>query len=285
MEEKQYLDAIRMILECGFKKEGRNGGTTSLPGMMMRYSLSNGTLPMFTTKRVFWKGVREELLWFIKGSTSARDLAEHGVHIWDDNASREFLDSRGLNYEEGDLGPIYGFQWRHWGAEYNGSAHDYKGQGIDQLDNVIRLLKTDPYNRRILLSAWNVNDLDKMALPPCHSFAQFLVHEDKLTCVMYQRSADMGLGVPFNVTSYSLLTHMIAHVTGLTPFLLIHMIGDAHIYNEHIESLNEQLTRELRPFPTLVIQRRVESMDDFKSEDLCVNGYNPHPPIVMKMIV
>jgi len=285
MEEQQYLDAIQNVIDNGFKKEGRNGGTLSFPGAMMKYSLTDGTLPMFTTKRVFWKGVREELLWFIRGSTSAKELSDKGVRIWDDNSTREFLDSRCLDYEEGELGPVYGFQWRHWGAEYKGVDHDYTGEGIDQLANVIHLLKTDPYNRRIIMSAWNVGELDKMALPPCHSFVQFLVHGDRLTCLMYQRSADMGLGVPFNVTSYSLLTHMVAHVTGLKAHQFVHMIGDVHVYNDHIGPLKEQLTREPRPFPKLVIKRKVDSIDDFVSKDFGVEGYNPYPTIKMKMVV
>lgn len=199
-------------------------GTLGIFGVQMRYSLKNDVFPLLTTKRVFWRGVVEELLWFIQGSTNANLLKEKNIHIWDANSTREFLDSAGLNhYDEGDLGPIYGFQWRHFGAEYKGMNHDYTNEGIDQLKNVINTIKTNPNDRRIIMCAWNPLDLKKMALPPCHCMVQFFVANNELSCLLYQRSADMGLGVPFNIASYSLLTYMIAHVTGL-KVIIIHFL-------------------------------------------------------------
>lgn len=215
-DEYQYLNHIKNIIEKGVKKSDRTGvGTFSIFGAQMRYSLRD-SFPLLTTKRVFWRGVVEELLWFIRGSTSAHELQGKNVHIWDANSTREFLDSVGLTErEEGDLGPIYGFQWRHFGADYKGMHADYKNQGIDQLAHVIDTIKNRPNDRRIIMCAWNPVDIPEMALPPCHCLVQFFVANDELSCLLYQRSADMGLGVPFNIASYALLTYMIAHVTGL----------------------------------------------------------------------
>ncbi|PIA56093.1 hypothetical protein AQUCO_00700444v1 [Aquilegia coerulea] len=216
---------------------------------LMRFNLRR-SFPLFTTKRVFWRGVVEELLWFINGSTNAKVLQEKGVHIWDGNASRDYLDSVGLvDREEGDLGPVYGFQWRHFGAIYTNMHADYKGQGFDQLLDVINKIKNRPDDRRIILSAWNPSDLKLMALPPCHMFAQFYVANGELSCQMYQRSADMGLGVPFNIASYSLLTCMIAHVCDLVPGDFVHVIGDAHVYRTHVMPLQDQLQKHPQPFP------------------------------------
>uniref|UniRef100_A0A8C0PWE5 Thymidylate synthase n=2 Tax=Canis lupus familiaris TaxID=9615 RepID=A0A8C0PWE5_CANLF len=250
--ELQYLGQVEHILSCGARKHDRTGtGTLSVFGMQARYSLRD-EFPLLTTKRVFWKGVLEELLWFIKGSTNAKELSSRGVKIWDANGSRDFLDSLGFaNREEGDLGPIYGFQWRHFGAEYKDKD----------------------------------SDLPLMALPPCHALCQFYVVNGELSCQLYQRSGDMGLGVPFNIASYALLTYMIAHITGLKPGDFIHTLGDAHIYLNHIEPLKIQLQREPRPFPKLRILRRVEKIDDFKAEDFQIEGYNPHPTIKMEMAV
>lgn len=222
-EEYQYLNHIKKIIEKGKKRLDRTGvGTYSIFGAQMRYSLKNDVFPLLTTKRVFWRGVVEELLWFIRGSTNAFELREKNVHIWDANSTREFLDAVGLkDREEGDLGPIYGFQWRHFGAEYKGMHSDYKNKGIDQLAQVIQTIKTKPTDRRIIMCAWNPIDIPEMALPPCHCLVQFFVEDDELSCLLYQRSADMGLGVPFNIASYSLLTYMIAHVTGLKVFFSI----------------------------------------------------------------
>jgi thymidylate synthase len=260
-------------------------------------------LPLLTTKRVFTKAIIAELLWFIAGTTSSIPLSENGVKIWDGNGSREFLDKVGLSHREvGDLGPVYGFQWRHFGAEYVDAKTDYTGQGVDQLAEVIHKLKHTPYDRRIIMSAWNPADLKKMALPPCHMFAQFYVSYPRLKggidtqtktkgpghlhCQLYQRSCDMGLGVPFNIASYALLTHMIAHVCDLVPGSLTHVMGDAHVYADHVEALKIQLEREPRDFPTLKIAReKGGDIDGWKAEDFVIEGYEPHKSISMKMSV
>ncbi|KAI5703036.1 hypothetical protein M8J75_006988 [Diaphorina citri] len=286
-DEQQYLDLLDKIIKTGHKKSDRTGvGTLSLFGAQMRFDLTNGTFPLLTTKRVFWKGVVEELLWFIKGSTNAKELSDKGVKIWDPNSTREYLDSIGLvDRKEGDLGPVYGFQWRHYGAEYKDMFTDYTDQGIDQLQNIINTIKTNPNDRRIIMCAWNPIDMPKMALPPCHCLAQFYVADGKLSCQLYQRSADMGLGVPFNIASYSLLTYMIAHVTGLQPGDFVHTLGDHHVYLNHIEPLKIQIQRPLRPFPTLKIARTVEKIEDFTFDDFILENYKPHPKIEMQMAV
>lgn len=286
-EEGQYLGLIRKIIQCGNRKGDRTGtGTLSLFGAQMRFSLRNGSFPLLTTKKVFYRGIAEELFWFIRGSTSAQELQKENVRIWDGNSSRQFLDSLGLkDREEGDLGPVYGFQWRHFGAEYTNMHADYTGQGIDQLANVIETIKTRPDDRRILLCAWNPADLDKMALPPCHCLVQFYVANGELSCQLYQRSADMGLGVPFNIASYALLTVMIAHVTNLKPGDFVHTLGDAHVYSNHVEALKVQLERKPKPFPTISVKRKIDNIEDFKFDDFEVTGYDPHPKISMDMAV
>lgn len=285
-EEYQYLDAIRDIIENGISMDDRTGtGTRSMFGKMMRFDLQH-SFPLLTTKRTFWRGVLEELLWFVKGDTNAKHLADKGVKIWDANGSREFLDGRGLAHrEEGDLGPVYGFQWRHFGAKYVDMHTDYTGKGVDQLAECIRKIKEDPTDRRILLTAWNPADLAEMALPPCHMFCQFYVAEGKLSCLMYQRSADMGLGVPFNIASYAVLTLMVAQVCGLQPGEFVHTLGNAHVYNNHIEPLKQQLERTPRPFPVLRVNPDVKDIDGFKSADFELIGYNPHGKIAMEMAV
>ena len=245
-----------------------------------------------------------ELLWFVAGSTSSLPLSEAGIKIWDGNGSREFLDSVGLSHRDvGDLGPVYGFQWRHFGAEYVDAKTDYTAKGVDQLAEVIHKLKTNPYDRRIILSAWNPADLKKMALPPCHMFCQFYVSYPKttsthgssdaaakskgrLSCQLYQRSCDMGLGVPFNIASYALLTHMIAHACDLDPGEFVHVLGDAHVYRDHIDALKTQLEREPRDFPELSLKKeRGCDIDGWMAEDIEVKGYKPHATIAMKMSV
>jgi len=285
-EEYQYLSAIRQIIEQGVATEDRTGvGTLSMFGMQMRFDLRK-SFPLLTTKRTFWRGVLEELLWIVKGDTNTKNLSDKGVKIWDANGSREFLDKRGLQHrEEGDLGPVYGFQWRHFGAKYVDMHTDYTGQGVDQLAECIKKIKEDPTDRRILLSAWNPADLGQMALPPCHMFCQFYVANGKLSCLMYQRSCDMGLGVPFNIASYSLLTCMMAQVCGLQPGEFIHTLGNAHIYKNHVDPLKEQLQRTPRPFPVLRINPAVQDIDGFKASDFEILGYNPHGKIAMEMAV
>ncbi|KAJ1863773.1 Thymidylate synthase [Coemansia sp. RSA 2703] len=291
-EERQYLELIRQILDTGESRGDRTGtGTLALfAPPQLRFNLAD-TFPLLTTKRVFWRGVVEELLWFIRGQTDATLLSEKNVHIWDGNGSRAFLDSRGLvDRREGDLGPVYGFQWRHFGAQYESADTDYAGKGVDQLQDVIRKIRENPTDRRIIMSAWNPADMDKMALPPCHMFAQFYVSnpgtpDAALSCQMYQRSCDVGLGVPFNIASYALLTCLIAQVTGLKPGYFIHCMGDTHIYANHVDALRVQIEREPRPFPKLHIKRVPDRIEDFTIEDLELVGYNPHGKIHMDMAV
>ncbi|KAJ8602165.1 hypothetical protein CTAYLR_003529 [Chrysophaeum taylorii] len=285
-QEYQYLGLVRRIIEEGTRRADRTGvGTVSLFGESMRFSLRDKSFPLLTTKRVFWRGVAEELLWFLRGSTDAQELAEKNVHIWDDNGSEQFLRDRGLDYRRGDLGPVYGFQWRHFGASYEGCDKNYENQGIDQLKAVIDAINNDPTSRRILMTAWNPADLDKMALPPCHVFCQFYVAEGKLSCQLYQRSADMGLGVPFNIASYALLVRLVAHVTRLKPGDLVHVVGDAHVYLNHIEPLKTQLARTPRDFPTLEINPDITDISDFSFQDFTLSGYNPRAKISMDMAV
>ena len=283
----QYLDAIRDILASGVVRGDRTGvGTISKFGHTSRWSLRGGVFPLLTTKRVFWRGVAEELLWFISGATNAKLLQDKGIKIWDGNGSREFLDKSGLGHREvGDLGPVYGFQWRHFGAAYRDMHADYAGQGVDQVADVIHRIRTTPNDRRIILTAWNPAALKDMALPPCHMFAQFYVAGGELHCIVYQRSGDMGLGVPFNIASYALLTRLIAQVTGLGAGEFVHVIGDAHVYSNHVEPLLEQLGRTPRPFPTLTIDPTIKDIDAFRFEHFSVEGYDPHPPIKMDMAV
>ncbi|KAL6504421.1 Bifunctional dihydrofolate reductase-thymidylate synthase 1 [Orobanche gracilis] len=285
-EEFLYLRLVQDIISNGNNKGDRTGtGTLSKFGCQMRFNLRK-SFPLLTTKRVFWRGVVEELLWFISGSTNAKILQEKGIHIWDGNASREFLDSIGLtDREDGDLGPVYGFQWRHFGARYTNMHADYTGLGFDQLLDVINKIKNKPDDRRIVLSAWNPSDLTLMALPPCHMFAQFYVANGELSCQMYQRSADMGLGVPFNIASYALLTCIIARVCGLVPGDFIHVIGDAHVYKTHISPLQEQLKKLPRPFPILTINPHKTDIDSFVAADFELKNYEPHPKLEMKMAV
>ncbi|CAN1255916.1 Bifunctional dihydrofolate reductase-thymidylate synthase [Linum perenne] len=270
-DEFLYLRMVQDILSSGNSKDDRT---------------QTGTLSKFGCQRVFWRGVLEELLWFISGSTSAKVLQEKGIHIWDDNASRDYLDRIGLkDREEGDLGPVYGFQWRHFGARYTNMHADYTGQGFDQLADVIFKIKNNPDDRRIILSAWNPADLKLMALPPCHMFAQFYVANGELSCQMYQRSADMGLGVPFNIASYALLTCMIAHVCDLVPGDFTHVIGDAHVYLTHVRPLEEQLKKSPKPFPILKINPEKKDIDSFSAADFTLIGYDPEQKIEMKMAV
>lgn len=288
-EEYQYLDLIQTVINTGEKRGDRTGvGTVASFGHKMVFSLRNGTLPLFTTKQTFFRGIAEELIWFISGSTNAKELSAKGIRIWDGNSSRAFLDSRGLHHlEESDIGAGYGYQWRHFGAKYVGMHADYTGQGFDQLTDCIHKIKTNPTDRRIIMSAWNPADLHLMALPPCHMFCQFFVNIEKqeLSCQMYQRSADLGLGIPFNVASYSLLTHMVAHVCGLKAGDFIHIMGDTHVYLNHIEPLKEQLSRKPFPFPIISLDPNIANIDDFRYEHIKLHNYQSHPRISMEMAV
>lgn len=260
--EEGYLQLLRDLLEKGEKREDRTGtGTLSLFGYQLRFDLSQG-FPLLTTKKVHLKSVIHELLWFLQGDTNIEYLRQNKVSIWDEWADKD-----------GNLGPVYGYQWRHWGAKE-------KQGGIDQISKLIENIKKNPYSRRHLVSAWNVSDVDQMALPPCHALFQFYVHADRrLSCELYQRSADAFLGVPFNIASYALLTLMIAQVTDLRPGDFVHSFGDLHLYLNHQDQAREQLTREVRPFPKMKLNPQVRSIFEFKYEDFELVDYDPHPVI------
>jgi thymidylate synthase len=280
-----YLNALKEVLETGEKRQSRNSFTLSKFSIKMDFDLKD-KFPLLTTKKMFWKGICEELLWFIKGKTNSKELEEKGVNIWKGNSSKEFLNSVGLhNNNEGDCGEIYGFQWRHFGAQYYDCNYDYKGQGFDQLQNCINLIKTDLFSRRIFMSAWNPAKLDNMCLPPCHVSYQFYVNsDDELSCMMYQRSGDMFLGIPFNIASASLLTYIIAHLTNKRPSKLSIVIGDAHIYENHIDQVKEQLTRKPYESPKLIIKHNHINIDEYLYEDFEIVDYQFHPSIKAIMI-
>jgi thymidylate synthase len=257
---KQYLDLLSHVMKHGARKEDRTGtGTISTFGYQMRFDLSDG-FPLLTTKKLHMKSILYELLWFLRGDTNTKYLNEHGVRIWNEWAD-----------ENGELGHIYGYQWRSW--------PDAHGNNIDQVSAVVNSIRQNPDSRRHIVSAWNVGDLDKMALPPCHILFQFYVAEGKLSCQLYQRSADIFLGVPFNIASYSLLLVMMAQVTGLRPGEFIHTLGDAHIYLNHLEQVNLQLTRDPKPLPQVRLNPEVTSIFGFRYEDFQVENYDPHPHI------
>lgn len=257
---RQYLDLMQRILDDGVPKGDRTGtGTRSIFGHQMRFDLADG-FPLVTTKKLHLKSILYELLWFLRGETNVRYLNEHGVSIWDEWAD-----------ERGELGPVYGHQWRSWPGR--------NGETIDQISDVVEQIRTNPDSRRLIVSAWNVADVSSMALPPCHLLFQFYVAEGRLSCQMYQRSADVFLGVPFNIASYALLTMMMAQVTDLAPGEFIHTFGDAHLYDNHLEQARLQLSREPRPLPTLGINPIVRSIFDFECEHFRLENYNPHPHI------
>lgn len=308
--EQNYLDLCRKVLNEGVEKGDRTGtGTKSLFGYQMRFDLQKG-FPLLTTKRVPFNLIKSELLWFLKGDTNIKFLLQHNNHIWDEWAFERFVKSDvytgpdmtdfGLRATKdevfneiyqiekskfcqkileddafaekfGDLGNVYGSQWRHWQTR--------NGETIDQIKDVIEMIKHSPDSRRLIVSAWNPEDVPTMALPPCHSLFQFYVADGKLSCQLYQRSADIFLGVPFNIASYALLTHLIAHETGLEVGEFVHTLGDAHIYNNHVEQVNEQLSREVREFPTLVLNLEKLSVFDFEMDDITLENYHPHPTI------
>eukprot|EP00742_Colponemidia_sp_Colp-10_P015330 GILJ01017491.1.p1 GENE.GILJ01017491.1~~GILJ01017491.1.p1 ORF type:complete len:463 (-),score=34.49 GILJ01017491.1:44-1432(-) len=287
-EEYQYLDLITKILTVGNRKDDRTGvGTMSTFGNMMRFDLSGNVFPLLTTKKVWWKGVVEELLWMVAGQTDGRLLMDKGVNIWKDNGTRAFLDNRGLvDRAEHDLGPVYGFQWRHFGAKYVNAQTDYTGQGVDQLAQIIETLRTNPSDRRMVMTAWNPTDLPLMALPPCHMVVQFYVTGDGRLCsLLDQRSCDVGLGVPFNIASYALLTRMVAQVTGLRPGEFVHVMGDTHVYLSHVDALRRQVENPPLHFPILDIDPTVTSIDDFRAHHFNLRDYESHPPIKMAMAV
>ncbi len=263
---QQYLDLMKHILEDGTHKADRTGtGTISVFGYQMRFTLSDG-FPLLTTKKVHLRSIIHELLWFLKGDTNIQYLKENKVSIWDEWAD-----------EEGNLGPVYGHQWRSWPTK--------DGKYIDQISQIIDQLKNNPDSRRMIVSAWNVGEIEHMALPPCHAFFQFYVADGKLSCQLYQRSADVFLGVPFNIASYALLTMMIAQVVGLQVGDFVHTLGDAHLYTNHIEQAKLQLSRDTRPIPTMTINKNVKTIFDFKYEDFKLTDYNPHPHIKAEVAI
>ncbi|GIX65319.1 bifunctional dihydrofolate reductase/thymidilate synthase [Babesia caballi] len=283
-EEFQYLDIVADVLSKGTLKPNRTGTDAySKFGYQMRFDLSR-SFPLLTTKKVALRSIIEELLWFIKGSTNGNELLAKNVRIWELNGARSFLDNLGFtDREEHDLGPIYGFQWRHFGAEYVDMHADYRGQGIDQLKTVIDRIKNNPNDRRLIVCSWNVADLGKMALPPCHCLFQFYVSDGKLSCMMYQRSADLGLGVPFNIASYSIFTAMVAQVCGLKLGEFVHNLADAHVYADHVDAVKLQISRVPYPFPQLKLNPAITSIEDFTADDIVVESYVSHPPIKMAM--
>jgi thymidylate synthase len=257
---KQYLDLVRHVLDHGVQKGDRTGtGTLSVFGYQSRYDLQRG-FPAVTTKKLHLKSIIYELLWFLRGETNVKWLQERGVSIWDEWAD-----------ERGELGPVYGHQWRSWPA--------HNGQTIDQISNVVEMIKKTPDSRRLIVSAWNVADVDKMKLPPCHTLFQFYVAGGRLSCQLYQRSADIFLGVPFNIASYALLTMMMAQVTNLQPGDFVHTFGDAHLYLNHLEQARTQLARDPRPLPTMRLNPSKKSIYEFEYEDFTLEGYDPHPAI------
>mgnify|MGYP001499905577 FL=1 len=291
-QEFQYLSLLKNIINHGVMEKGRNGITYTQIGGMMRFSLKNNQIPIMTTKKMAWRVCLKELLWFINGDTDNELLQQQNVKIWNDNATREFLDSRGLYHlRENDLGPVYGHQWRSWNAHYSreyGCFEDYRGKGIDQLQNIIDDLNeskiTGETSRRMIMTAWNPEQINEMALPPCHVLSQFHITEgNQLSCTLYQRSADMGLGVPFNIASYSFLTHILAKHCDLEAKEFIHFIGNAHIYDDHVDSLEEQIENEPYDPPNLIISEKKEKIEDYKFEDFFIENYNYHKPIKMKM--
>lgn len=282
--DRQYIELCKKLLTCKLRPNRTGVPTYSSFGERLDIDLRQG-FPLLTTKRVFWRGVVAELLWFLSGSYDTKELAAKGVHIWDGNTTREALDKRGLqHYQEGEAGPIYGRQWRDFGGCYPpdlGGMDDR--MGIDQVTEAIRQIREDPTSRRILVSAWNPQQLRLMALPPCHIMYQFYVDDGELSCQMYQRSCDVGLGLPFNIASYALLTHMVAHVTGLRVGRLIMCLGDTHIYENHREGILEQIQREPRELPRLSFRRPTDDIDSITEEDIILGNYNPHPKLTHEM--
>lgn len=288
-DEYGYLALVAYILEKGEYRNNRTGIKTYsiFPGTQLSFNLKNNTFPLLTTKKVSLSNIAHELFWFLSGSTDNEKLNEKGVHIWDLNCDKEFLKNNNIqNREINDIGPGYGFQWRHFGAQYTNCKDNYEGKGIDQIKKIIQTLKTNPNDRRIILSSWNPVDVDNTNLPPCHCFLQFYVNQNKeLSAHLYQRSGDLGLGVPYNIASYSLLIYLIAHCTDLTPGHFYLTIGDCHIYENHVNNLLIQLKRKPKVFPKLFINSSSKNIDDIIFENIELQNYNPYKNITLKMAV
>jgi thymidylate synthase len=288
-EERQYLNLIDIILEYGRTRADRTAtGVKGVFGKCLEFDLFYGTIPLLTTKKINVRNIITELLWFISGSTDANVLKAKGVNIWNGNTSREYLDAHGLShYEEGDAGPIYGHQWRHFGAEYVNCKTDYTGKGFDQLTELVRDIRENPTSRRLQVTALNPTQTKQMVLPACHNYFQCYVNENLLSMAVYQRSADVGLGLPYNIASYAILLRMIAHVTGMTADRLIIHLGDTHIYNNHQDKLKEQTKRTPDQFPRLKIRERADllTLDDFCEEDFEIIDYKPQAAIALAMAV
>lgn len=289
--DKQYLELAKRIIETGNKKQDRTGvGTLSIFGAQMRFDLNEG-FPILTTKKVHFPSVVKELLWFISGDTNNKTLQEQGVRIWNEWATKEQCAKFGR--KEGDLGPVYGHQWRNFGASkkkvFNPETKDlewlYDDDGIDQLSKVINDIKTNPNSRRLIVSGWNPKEADLVCLPPCHMVFQFYVHDGKLSCHLYQRSGDFFLGIPFNIASYALLTHMIAQICGLGVGDFVHTISDAHVYSNHLDAFAEQMNREPYSLPKVILNPNIKSLFEFKYEDIQLEGYQHHPAIKAEVAV
>lgn len=296
LEESNYLELLKNILHNGSERKDRTGvGTKGIFGTQLRFSLENNKVPMLTTKKMFTKGVIEELLFFLRGETDTNKLMDKGVNIWKGNTTREFLDKRGLTHlPDGYMGKGYGYQWRNFGGYTDqsnvgdGSYELYEIPGVDQLKQVVDTLKTNPTDRRIIMTAWNPQQLPEMALAPCHILCQFYVDGDNLSCQWYQRSVDTFLGLPFNITSYAILTHIVAKTVGLKAKELIFIGGDTHIYINHVDQVNEQISREPFPFPTIEINKELYSVEDIEKlqyEDFVIKNYQSHPSIKAIMAI
>lgn len=288
MDEYQYLNLLKKVKTQGNIRQTRNSKTISLFGEKMEFDISE-SFPLLTTKKVYFKGIAHELLWFLNAKTDSKELEKNNVNIWKGNSSREYLDSIGLtSNQEGDCGPIYGFQWRHFNATYKGPDKNYKNEGIDQIENIISLLKNDPMSRRIFMSGWNPCQLKEMALPPCHVSYQFYVREENeqkmLDCMMYQRSGDLFLGVPFNIASTSMFVYILANICDMKPGKVNIVIGDAHIYENHMEQIEEQIKREPVKFPKLMIHKKLNSVEELEYEDFILENYNPQAAIKAAMV-
>lgn len=287
-DEDQYIALITKILEKGTIEMGRNGRTKTLFGETMRFSLTDNKIPILTTKKTAWKTCLKELLWFIRGDTNNDNLQKQGVHIWDANTTRDFLDQRKLfDTRENLIGPGYGYQWRHFNAKYDPSTGTALDDGIDQLQQIINDLKNPETrtSRRHILTPWNPCQLDQMALPPCHMICQFNVHDgNKLSCALFQRSVDIALGCPFNIASYGFLTHLIAHHCGLKAHEFVYFMGNCHIYETHLEDMKTQITRTPYPSPTLFITTPRQDIGEYTTDDFLIENYHSHASIPMKMV-